>query len=207
MPHHSLCQTGAPSRGWPACRHSNENPDLTARLFHLTVYFACLDADGGEHGHWARLDQLDEPAIRRAGVLTLCLPISERSKPTTRSPGKISSRRWPARGRLPAPGTPPEYAGRSRLRFLGCYGWQCSHTALSGRRRRRRGIRPYAPRRVAFTLRECRASKRLNTASAGILGFLSAIEARTFARRISSSAASSRSSARSAVRSTSLALS
>ena len=78
MPHHSLCQTGTPSRGWPACGHSNENPDLTARLFHLTVYFACLDADGGEHGHWVRLDQLDEvPAIRRAGVLTLCLPISE----------------------------------------------------------------------------------------------------------------------------------
>ena len=78
MPHHSVCQTGTPNQGGPACGHPNENPDLTARLFHLTVYFACLDADGGEHGHWVRLDQLDEvPAIRRAGVLTLCLPISE----------------------------------------------------------------------------------------------------------------------------------
>ena len=78
MLHHSVCQTGTPSQGGPACGHSNENPDLTARLFHLTVYFACLDADCGEHGHWVRLDQLDEvPAIRRAGVLTLCLPISE----------------------------------------------------------------------------------------------------------------------------------
>jgi hypothetical protein len=38
----------------------------------------CPDADGGDHGHWVRLDQLDEvPAIRRAGVLTRCLPISE----------------------------------------------------------------------------------------------------------------------------------
>src|SRR5258705_13370977 len=107
MPHHSVSQTGTPSQGGPACGHSNENPDLTARLFHLTVYFACLDADGGEHRHLARLDQLDGPPNRRAGVLTLCLPLSQRSKTTTRSPGKKSSRRMPPRGRVPAPSTPP----------------------------------------------------------------------------------------------------
>lgn len=46
-----------------------------ARLFHLTVYFACLDPEGGPAGYWVRLDQLDEvPAVRRNGVLTLALP-------------------------------------------------------------------------------------------------------------------------------------
>ena len=46
-----------------------------ARLFHLTTFFACLDPDGGPHGYWVRLDQLDEvPAVRRNGSLTLALP-------------------------------------------------------------------------------------------------------------------------------------
>jgi hypothetical protein len=46
-----------------------------ARLFHLTVYFACLDPQGGPDGFWVRLDQLDAiPAVRRAGKLTLALP-------------------------------------------------------------------------------------------------------------------------------------
>lgn len=47
-----------------------------ARLFHLTVYFACLDPEGGQDGYWVRLDQLNEvPAIRRNGKLTLALPV------------------------------------------------------------------------------------------------------------------------------------
>lgn len=47
-----------------------------ARLFHLTVYFACLDPQGGPDGFWVRLDQLDAiPAVRRAGKLTLALPL------------------------------------------------------------------------------------------------------------------------------------
>jgi hypothetical protein len=46
-----------------------------ARLFHLTVYFACLDPDGGPDGYWVRLDQLDAvPAVTRNGKLTLALP-------------------------------------------------------------------------------------------------------------------------------------
>jgi hypothetical protein len=49
-----------------------------ARLFHLTVYFACLDPEGGQDGFWVRLDQMDEvPAVRRHKTLTLTLPISE----------------------------------------------------------------------------------------------------------------------------------
>lgn len=48
-----------------------------ARLFHLTVYFACLDPEGGPLGYWVRLDKLDDtPAVRRAGALTLCIPVT-----------------------------------------------------------------------------------------------------------------------------------
>lgn len=32
---------------------------LFARVFHMTVYFACLDPDGGHLSYWVRLDQLD----------------------------------------------------------------------------------------------------------------------------------------------------
>lgn len=49
-----------------------------ARFFHLTVFFACLDPEGGPEGFWVRLDQLDEvPAVRRNGRLTLALPCAE----------------------------------------------------------------------------------------------------------------------------------
>lgn len=52
-----------------------------ARLFHLTVYFACLDPEGGPLAYWVRLDQLDaEPARRLAGKLALVLPL-ERAQP------------------------------------------------------------------------------------------------------------------------------
>lgn len=45
-----------------------------ARLFHLTVYFACLNTEGAG-GFWVRLDQLDDvPAIMRAGCYTLSIP-------------------------------------------------------------------------------------------------------------------------------------
>lgn len=48
-----------------------------ARLFHLTVYFACLDPEGGAQGYWVRLEKLDDvPAIHRAGALTLCIPVT-----------------------------------------------------------------------------------------------------------------------------------
>jgi hypothetical protein len=48
------------------------------RLFHLTVYFACLDPEGGPQGYWVRLDQLDEvPAVRRAGGLVLVIPMDK----------------------------------------------------------------------------------------------------------------------------------
>jgi hypothetical protein len=55
-----------------------------ARLFHCTVYFACLNPEGGERpGYWVRLDQLDDvPAVRRGKVLTLCMPI-ERALPVS----------------------------------------------------------------------------------------------------------------------------
>ena len=54
-----------------------------ARLFHLSVYFACLDPEGGPAGYWVRLDQLDEvPAVRRNGALTLALPC-ERALPVS----------------------------------------------------------------------------------------------------------------------------
>lgn len=49
-----------------------------ARLFHLTVYFACLDPEGGPQGYWVRLDQLDGvPAVRRAGGLVLIIPLDK----------------------------------------------------------------------------------------------------------------------------------
>ncbi|MEH6952701.1 hypothetical protein V4R08_15625 (plasmid) [Nitrobacter sp. NHB1] len=55
-----------------------------ARLFHCTVYFACLNPEGGERpDYWIRLDQLDEvPAVRRGKALTLCMPI-ERALPVS----------------------------------------------------------------------------------------------------------------------------
>lgn len=43
-----------------------------ARLFHLTVYFACLDPAGGVAGYWVRLDQLDFlPVVTRNGKRTV----------------------------------------------------------------------------------------------------------------------------------------
>lgn len=49
-----------------------------ARLFHITVYFACLDPVGGPSAWWVRLDQLDAvEARRRAGRLVLPLPLDE----------------------------------------------------------------------------------------------------------------------------------
>lgn len=46
-----------------------------AHLFRLTVYFACLDPEGGPLGYWVCLDQLDfVPSVRRNGKLTLALP-------------------------------------------------------------------------------------------------------------------------------------
>lgn len=49
-----------------------------AQLFHLTVYFACLDPEGGPAAYWVRLDQLDSvSAVRRNGSFTLALPIGE----------------------------------------------------------------------------------------------------------------------------------
>ncbi|GJD82679.1 hypothetical protein HPGCJGGD_0538 [Methylobacterium haplocladii] len=39
-----------------------------ARLFHLTVYFACLDPAGGSASYWVRLDQLDGLPAKRLVV-------------------------------------------------------------------------------------------------------------------------------------------
>lgn len=48
-----------------------------ARLFHLTVYFACLNTDEAGGSLWVRLDQLDEvPAQRRGNIFTLSIPTS-----------------------------------------------------------------------------------------------------------------------------------
>lgn len=48
-----------------------------ARLFHLTVYFACIAGDG-LHAYWVRLDQLDDvPAQRRGTSLILCIPLEQ----------------------------------------------------------------------------------------------------------------------------------
>lgn len=58
-----------------------------ARLFHLTVYFACLDPEGGPHGYWVRLDQFDDlPATRRRGSLVLIVPIDQALPTTTAEP-------------------------------------------------------------------------------------------------------------------------
>lgn len=73
-----------PATPQPASRCSGPKPDVGsktvpsdwarevqklrtfARLFYLTVYFACLDPEGGPKGYWVCLDQLDEvPAIKR----------------------------------------------------------------------------------------------------------------------------------------------
>jgi Holliday junction resolvase len=62
-----------------------------ARLFHLTVYFACIDPQGGLDGYWVRLDQLDAaPAVRRAGKLTLALPC-DRALPVAMDEGFYSA--------------------------------------------------------------------------------------------------------------------
>jgi hypothetical protein len=49
-----------------------------ARLFHLTVYFACLDPEGSQDGFWVRLDQLDGLSVtrRRFGHMTFNPPWS-----------------------------------------------------------------------------------------------------------------------------------
>lgn len=58
-----------------------------ARLIHLTVYFACLDPDGGPDGYWVRLDQLDAaPAVTRNGKLTLALPCDRALPVSLREP-------------------------------------------------------------------------------------------------------------------------
>lgn len=47
-----------------------------SRLFHVTVYFACIDPAGGPDGYWVRLDQLDAvPAVRRGAFYTLACTI------------------------------------------------------------------------------------------------------------------------------------
>lgn len=49
-----------------------------ARLFHLSVFFACLDPEGGPYSYWVRLDQLDnKPAERRGSALTLSIGLDE----------------------------------------------------------------------------------------------------------------------------------
>lgn len=49
-----------------------------ARVFHLTVYFACLDPAGGSASYWVRLDQLDSlPAERRGAALTVSMPLAD----------------------------------------------------------------------------------------------------------------------------------
>ena len=46
-----------------------------SRLFHVTVYFACLDPEGGPDAYWVCLDQLDAvPAVRRGKSFTLACP-------------------------------------------------------------------------------------------------------------------------------------
>jgi hypothetical protein len=49
-----------------------------AHMFHLSVFFACLDTANGPASYWVNVDQLDNvPAIRRGDRLTLCLPIAD----------------------------------------------------------------------------------------------------------------------------------
>ena len=46
-----------------------------ARLFHYTVYFACLDPEGSAESYWIRLDQFDNlMPVRRGSSLTLSIP-------------------------------------------------------------------------------------------------------------------------------------
>lgn len=46
-----------------------------ARLFHYTVYFACLDPDGSAASYWIRLDQFDNlMPVRRDSSLILKIP-------------------------------------------------------------------------------------------------------------------------------------
>lgn len=54
-----------------------------SRLFHVTVYFACLDPAGGLDGFWVRLNQLDAvPAVRRGSTYTLACP-TDRALPVS----------------------------------------------------------------------------------------------------------------------------
>lgn len=58
-----------------------------ARLFHLTVYFACLDPEGGPQGYWVRLDQLNSvPVTLHSGKCTLQLPPSDALPVSLREP-------------------------------------------------------------------------------------------------------------------------
>lgn len=46
-----------------------------ARLFHITVYFACLDPEGSQASYWIRLDQFDNlMPVRQGSALVLKIP-------------------------------------------------------------------------------------------------------------------------------------
>ena len=48
------------------------------RLFHLTVYFACLDPEGGSGSFRLRLDQLDfRYLVERSGTQTAPVPAAD----------------------------------------------------------------------------------------------------------------------------------
>ncbi|MEP9356888.1 hypothetical protein ABLE93_25490 [Xanthobacter sp. KR7-65] len=49
-----------------------------ARMFRVTIYFACLDPEGGHQAYWVRLDQLDGiPLQHMAKKPVLILPLSQ----------------------------------------------------------------------------------------------------------------------------------
>lgn len=62
-----------------------------ARLFHCTVYFACLDPDGGAQSFWIRLDQFDNlMPVRRGSSLTVAIPAEAAQSVTMRKPFQVA---------------------------------------------------------------------------------------------------------------------
>ncbi|MCC3243811.1 hypothetical protein LG047_00475 [Methylocystis sp. WRRC1] len=88
-----------------------------ARLFHLTVYFACLDPEGGPHGYWVRLDQLDFVPQRQADPRPAL-----RRRPARIPGGTVLFRLRPRRGariRRARPGRALVHGAAPRLRPAG----------------------------------------------------------------------------------------
>lgn len=58
-----------------------------ARMYSITVFFACLDAQGSQESYWVRLDQFDSMMpVQRNGSMTFAIPANEAQHVSMRQP-------------------------------------------------------------------------------------------------------------------------